>query len=103
MPLDQLVIPDMAELYYAAVRALEYPRPSNKHPSDNSAGALRGPYLPKFSHTKLFHRHEGFSSWLHNFLSHHPVPLLRRQTRKANRLGSSPLKRSARLNHDAEA
>jgi hypothetical protein len=56
MALDQLVIPDMTELYYAGVRAVEYSEPSNKHPSDSSAGALRGACLPKFSHTKPFHR-----------------------------------------------
>jgi hypothetical protein len=97
MPLDQLVIPDMTELYYAAVRALEYSEPSNKHPSDNSAGALRGACLPTFSHAKLFHRHGGVSSWLQNFLSHLAVSVLRGQTRKANRPGSSPLKHSARF------
>ncbi len=32
MPLDQLFVPDMAELFYAAVRALKYCGPSGNHP-----------------------------------------------------------------------
>jgi hypothetical protein len=78
MPLDQLVIPDMPELYYAAVRALEYSEPSRKHSADSSVGALRDACLPKFSRIKMFHRHGGFSCWLHNFFSHLVVPMLRR-------------------------
>jgi hypothetical protein len=82
MPLDQVVIPDMPELYYAAVRALQYSEPSRKRSSDSPAGALRDACLPKFSHTRLFHRHQGFSSWLHKFLSYLVAPVPRRQTRK---------------------
>jgi hypothetical protein len=76
MPLDQVVIPDMPELYYAAVRALRYSEPSCRHSSDGSTGALRDACLPKLPHTKLIHRCGGFSSWLHNFLSYLVAPVL---------------------------
>lgn len=80
MPLDQLVIPDMPELYHAAVRALEYCEPSGEHSAASSAGVLRDASHTTFSREKRLDRSGGFSTWLHAVLNHLLVSAARRQT-----------------------
>lgn len=80
MPLGH-AIQDMPELYYAAVRALEYGEPSSEHSPDNSARASRDASRT-FSPGKQFEKHGSFSNWLHSWFSYLVGSPERRQTLK---------------------
>lgn len=68
MPLDQVVFPEMPELYCAAVRALQYCEPSSERSSQHSAGVLRDVGRPKLSQRKEFQWRQRFSSWLRSLV-----------------------------------
>lgn len=82
MPLDQVVFADMPELYYAAVRALQYCEPPREHPSEIVAGVLRDACPTPSSQGKHFEQHGGLSSWLHGLFEYFVVSPARGQTRK---------------------
>ena len=80
MPLDEVLIRDMPQLYYTALRALEYCKPSGEHPAASSADVLRDASHTPFSREKQLDRSGGFSIWLHGVLNHLLVSATRRQT-----------------------
>lgn len=73
MSLSPIVIPDMPELYYAALRALEYREISPKNCSESSSAPLRHGIPPTLSHRKRIRQHGVLSGWLHNVFSYFAV------------------------------
>jgi hypothetical protein len=78
MPVDEVVIRDMPQLYYTALRALEYYESSSEWSPASSAGVSRHTSRKAFSREKRLDG--GLSTWLHGVLSHLLVSAARRHT-----------------------
>lgn len=65
MPMDQVLIPDMAQLYYAAVRALKYCELSSDH-AESALGNRQDTCQPVFFRRRQSHARKPFSRWLHS-------------------------------------
>jgi hypothetical protein len=69
MPLDQLLIPDMPELFYTAVRALNYcEHTSDQSPEGRTGLSLLDASRPAFSQRKQFQPPASFPGWLRHLL-----------------------------------
>jgi hypothetical protein len=79
MPVDQVLIPDMPQLYDAAVRALMHCEPSDEHPAASSGGPSSGPFHTTVSREGRLDRNGGLSAWLHALLNHLAACAARRQ------------------------
>lgn len=77
MPIDEVVIFDTPQLYYTALRALEY---CERYGECSSADVLRHAPHTKLCRAKRLAGSGPISTWLHAVLSHLVVSAARRQT-----------------------
>jgi len=68
MPLDQLFVPDLPELFYAAVRALKYCEPSGNQSSGSPNGVGWNTLQPALFRRKRFRPRASFPGRLRHVI-----------------------------------